>query len=740
MRKVFILLFCVLLGNIFAQSTSQVSITEKLFVIKTDYFDLIFAEDSLSTAEHLAKSADDIYIRACNFLGVESSIRFPVVITTQTDVLNAFFTLFPYSRIVLYDAAPTESISVFKDTLVSIFYHEVIHAISLNIKPQLFTQLFGDMPSVFMLANPPLSVIEGTAVSAESEQGDGRLNNAYSMHVIRQAKAENKFPDWRDIAGAYSLYTEGSLPYMFGGAFTEYIYRIYGAQKLSDFWYELSKIQFAFYESAFKTVYEISLDEAWADFEKAIYVPTLEKETQSFFEKSDKSVLYQNLTASQSGIAWQNGFTGTIYFFSHENQKTTRLYTTDLTGRLQFSKTGQYLVSSGTTGGNEAKNTVTIFDTKLQKIIYSQKNMRDAAIVEIPENISANIDSNLQYVSSVLAGVQTTGSLTSLVLYDLENNSEPLVNIPFERNTVIFEPVDAGNGLIIALLYRFGTWEFFVYDYVNDVQRRYTAGEIGESPSGISGLYASENMLYMSYAQDVFSQSVLAGVPLNDFFTDTLTVYIQKNQMSGGVFSPVVLSQSNENTEMHDVTLAYISKYYDYSDISILQNIGIDDVLQTANFISYTPDIAEPVEPVYEIETYRASNYMDKGFFIPFLGSMNFSSFGTDIPYVFSIGASAFTIDPAQRFLIGGGAGMDVFTKDFTASLSSIFTEGRFTLATDVFTAFSPERPELFAVKLFADYTVPVISDFNYISMSNLFRWYYFAEESDNFPQGTTLY
>ncbi|MDR2897948.1 MAG: hypothetical protein LBU99_03965, partial [Spirochaetaceae bacterium] len=51
-----------------------------LEVIKTEWFDIIYPEESAGSAERLAAAADGIYDEIANRLNVQARFRFPVVI------------------------------------------------------------------------------------------------------------------------------------------------------------------------------------------------------------------------------------------------------------------------------------------------------------------------------------------------------------------------------------------------------------------------------------------------------------------------------------------------------------------------------------------------------------------------------------------------------------------------------------------------------------------------------------
>ena len=237
------LIFVILLTLVFSAGYTQSSLyksPKKLYVITTKYFDIIFPQESTDSANLVAQKADDMYLEICEKLDSSPYFRMPVVITPEKDTLNAYYTSFPYNRIVLYDTLPTTSaLSVFSETFINVFYHELVHAVSLQKKNSFFkflSSVFGDSVSTSQMITLPTSFIEGVTVSFESAKNEGRLNDSYATHIITQAKLENKFPTWKEATGARDIYPTGSLPYIFGGAFHYYIQNRFGMEKYVEFW------------------------------------------------------------------------------------------------------------------------------------------------------------------------------------------------------------------------------------------------------------------------------------------------------------------------------------------------------------------------------------------------------------------------------------------------------------------------------------------------------------------------
>ena len=273
LTALFVCVFFVLtLSSAFSNSFAN---PKNVSVIVTEYFDIIYTQDSAYAAQLLAEKADSLYLKACGLLEADPYFRMPLVLSPDTDVLNGGFSYAPYNYIILYDTLPDSgSLAVFSENLLSVFYHEVVHAVSIQKKSNFWRfagMVFGDILTPAPLFNLPLSFIEGVTVSFESKDGEGRLNDVYATHIIAQAKLENKFPDWKQAAYTRDIYPVGQLPYLFGGAFAAYIQQKYGMEKYAQYWEECGKIQlFKLVPGVFKSVYRKDIETVWKDFKNSV--------------------------------------------------------------------------------------------------------------------------------------------------------------------------------------------------------------------------------------------------------------------------------------------------------------------------------------------------------------------------------------------------------------------------------------------------------------------------------------
>ncbi|MBQ8014115.1 MAG: hypothetical protein IJ257_06960 [Treponema sp.] len=299
------------LGGVLADSSAP------LHVIQTQYFDIIFPEECRKTAEKIGEVCDDYYLEITSKLETRAYQRFPVTITRSVEMLNAYFAAVPYNRIVLYDTYPEKSLDMYEDTIQSVFYHELTHAVTYNMKGPLLRKF-----SFFADALNPawLSVTtfwaEGATVSFESKGRGGRLNDPFNTQLVNQSLIDGKFPSWRDVTGARDTYPGGSDAYMFGSMFASYLQETYGMSKYAEFWKRAnSRLTFSFIAGVFEKTYGKSISESWDEFKKTLEIPHSEKKANllspeksrittfdAFFDRERKETEIAYFDASSSAL------------------------------------------------------------------------------------------------------------------------------------------------------------------------------------------------------------------------------------------------------------------------------------------------------------------------------------------------------------------------------------------------------------------------------------------------------
>lgn len=403
MKKFFLsilfLFFCInafcIGGNVFHH--------KNLSVIKTEYFDIIFDDETFNDAKKIASAADSYYLEITKKFDAEPYLRFPVVLSREVENLNGFYSPFPYNMIVLYVAdSDSPEMQSYSDTLLSVFYHELTHAVTLNMKSPLFKKLskiFGDFASPAALSMTYFW-IEGAAVLSESGMKDngGRLKNPYFTSLLVQAKINDKagfkkFPSWRDVAGARDTTPGGSDRYVFGACFAEFLVQNYGMEKYAEFWKNAGKsTNFAFSAGVFKKTYGKKIDDVWQDFKDSIKIPEnsdsvdLDIYQQNSFLLSHKKAFVQSLDVfydKNSGgekIVFYDSASRAVFFYDlGKNKKQKKLFSSSGIYNLKFSDDGKKIFVARYTEKETVKIENGIFDIEKKKYKVLKKNNLEAA-------------------------------------------------------------------------------------------------------------------------------------------------------------------------------------------------------------------------------------------------------------------------------------------------------------------------------------------------------------------------
>lgn len=688
------LLFVILLTLVFSVGYTQTSLyksPKKLYVITTKYFDIIFPQESTESANLLAQKADNMYLEICEKLDSSPYFRIPVVITPEIDTLNAYYTSFPYNRIVLYDTLPTTSaLAVFSETLVNVFYHELVHAVSLQKKNSFFkflSSVFGDSVSTSQMITLPTSFIEGVTVSFESAKNEGRLNDSYSTHIITQAKLENKFPTWKEATGVRDVYPTGSLPYIFGGAFHYYIQNRFGMEKYVEFW-EKANASVLSEALIFKKVYGYKLNEIWTDFENSISVPKINDVNSVSIDKSKKNLgRYFYLCSDDKNFYWYDKSKSSIFYSSFENFNSEKnYYQTKKLVRLDSSLTNMSLTSDSKylvisqVDTNSEKNFVRLFNLQTKKLENQKfKNLRESCVVKLQDGIE------------YLAGIKTDSSKNYFIFYDLVTGQEKFCK-EFDLHTQAFYPVDVKNGIVAYLKKEKMNWSIEVYNPILEKTFQFDLPKELIFNSLTPTFTGNSVRLNFSCANKITDGTLprlgFVEFSSNEIFeylcqnkTDfSYSVTLQNDDISGGVYFPFVI----------DNKVFCASKYFDFDK---LQEFSLSDIKTETYYFNQLQkqnesekinesEVVLQKEIVFETKNYHGINYLNKGFFVP-ASIMSVDRLSTTkLNSLSDIGFTYITGEPTEQWIYILSPFVNIFSKEagyfievenFTFPVSLIF-------------------------------------------------------------------
>ena len=396
-----LIIYLLLCAQLFAYSGS-LSGESKLKVTKTKWFDLIYPERCQESAAILFEKADTVYDEVTAQYGLEPAFRMPVVITPVVEQFNAFWTAVPYNHIEIYDtgAGGAGDLAVFSETLLSTFRHELTHAVTYNMKNGFWRGLgkvMGDCVAPGMLS-VTTGMAEGATLASESAAGEGRLNDEYAKHYVKQAKIEDQFPAYHDVSGSADIQPSGA-PYYFNGAFHGWLQEKYGLEAYANFWYRVVNGKNFTIAGAFKKSFGIKLKKAWQNFVEEYELPSEALEApnpvsaglvQDFFDpeskdysiKNNAGSVYSSLTVSADGsrLLWMDRYGGRVF----EAPSNRRLFSQRGLTDIRLSNDGRFVAASYISGngrGDTARVKIYDYNTK-SFFTVKEKGLKEALVVQ----------------------------------------------------------------------------------------------------------------------------------------------------------------------------------------------------------------------------------------------------------------------------------------------------------------------------------------------------------------------
>lgn len=636
----------------------------KLKLIQTEYFDIIYPEESTQTAFYLADIADEYYEKATELYKIEKYLHLPVVICPCTQDLNAHFSPVPYPHICLYDTMQVGSGDLYsRESMNEIFYHELIHAVTLTIASPEVRKAMKFMWPDFSLNLPTLnnSWFEGATVSTESMEGAGRLNNGFVWSYIVQAKIENKFPNFYEIA-CRNIYPVGQYQYYFGGAFAKYLQDTYGIDKYVNIWhqeenYSLKKIV----ETEFGKKYW----EIWQDFEDSIPVPQLAPDDTVTECYGDMVKLVTSSTVNgKDFITFYSPKTSGIYKLE-PGKKAKKIVTVGY-DVLDFSvsKNGRFLLITDLQASNTDALRLRVYD--LQKNYFTGKKLLHCKLGEV-----INCGEN-----KYLVCVENNSTDSSINLYNFDT-MELVWQQPLKHFSEITEICRTDNGFAFLLLNE-GNFYFNYADISNGISNinissfafpqeiiPYYLNTDESAPTQKAFICSTAGHGYSSSNPD-FPAALprLTKIVIND---NEANIQFQTIDISGGVFTPAVTSNGEYYFASSLAERKPLAKFTQKATIpgGFSKSYPMQQVeLDSFEFMK------KELNPNFEIAQYNPFKYMKKGLLFPYAFSPdNFAYCPTPshMEEQSYLGLGYFSGLPSENFYFSLGGGYNPFNKNFGA-------------------------------------------------------------------------
>lgn len=640
----FLIVIC-FISNLFAID-GLLSKSENLRIVKTQYFDIIFPEECRESAKILVENADKAYEELAATYEQPMLFRFPVVITPEEQMFNAYFSTGYYNRIVMYATTPDEDFNEFSEIFLSTFKHELTHAFTFNLRDkfwQVYSIMFGDNPTPTMIAITS-GMAEGATVSYESKDGEGRINNEYTKHLLRQAKIEDDFPSYADVSCVAEKDPNANF-YEFNGFFHDWLQKNYGMKKYGEWWYRQVNIQSLTVGGAFKKVYGFKLKDAWNQFAQEFEIPEIcddsvengkiqdlfAPDSNVYSKENSSGNYFYFLTNTQKGIYFYKR--GYIYFIDKNDLENSEIQAKKIcsvsnVSNIRFSNDGNFAV-------------ITYYDlnaptTKRKISIYDIQNKKNIRI-----NKDAIKDGNLIKKDGEYYLVYTDFSSFNVKIkvdkVDFSNKKNLLTNVSEKvLNTEVnaYSYVDVGGGNFAFINKSKMDYSICVFDSECNLVKEYS---LPLEKMDIRYLSFMNDNLYFSWA----NPGTMIRFGKIDLAKDIIS--LSNQNISGGIFYPVGLNQNE---------IAYIANFAkEYRLLKkqiqpeTMQEFSVETIAMNNDDFS-NEERTLPLELAGERE-YKKYEHLKRGVLLP-LGTVVSNSFGEngssqiDLP----IGISYITSNP----------------------------------------------------------------------------------------------
>ncbi len=600
-KKIFaVLFFLVLIPTCLFASVSEG--TAGFLSVSTEHFEIIYRPQSVKTAKLIYDNCERIYNEVSDVLDAHDvDIYLPVVITDRINILNAYYTPWPYNRIVLYDTlGQVDSLASHSDGILGIFRHELTHAIHLNIKGPFWKFLSHIIPAAMPqgLYSPPY-ITEGLAVMTESLKGDGRLNDKNSTQVIRQAKAENLFPSNLQASGARDIYPAG-MHYIFGGAFMEWLRQTYGKEALNSFIESNGHLRFATTYGNFKKAFGLKLKDAWKNFENSVEVP----DSIPYKKIGLKDGHYSVLTSNGHTVYGYDSSRYEVFKIVDGKRKTVLLHATSYP-ELNIISDKKILIPMVT----DKESRLYFFNNgRIEHIFQNSRagfgvkiNGNDAIAVYMQKNRYSQI-CVYNYDYEKIAEIDLGYGVTASAFCTLENGSAAMIINSNGKDEIAILDTDSVTLKVLS------------------------------NPENLKfrSLTASGNIVSFSYADDFGCYGQIK-------FHDNCA-YLKKSSVfiNGGIKYPVLI----------DGNVTYIAQLYDRAELCTvsLKELALSDETEL-EIRPYKAEMSE--EPVLtDSSKYSPFRYFSSFSLIPVLGFGQSDMFDNRI----GLGLSYFTSDPTETW------------------------------------------------------------------------------------------
>ncbi len=253
--------------------------------IETAHFRVHFPAPFAGWAKRAAASLEAVAPRVAEYVGYEPPRRIDVVVSDPAADANGIaYPFLDRPRIELWTTPPDpeSGLGEFRDWTELLVTHEFAHIVHLTRprnRPGLVEHLL-PLPIGPLFRNSPRWVAEGYATLVEGAlTGSGRPASGYRAMVLRQFALEGKLPSYDGMNGV-SGWLGGSMAYLVGSSFLEWLEAAEGPGSLRKLWKRMASRRGGGFSAAFRGVFGRSPSDLYDRFRAELTARALGQEKQ----------------------------------------------------------------------------------------------------------------------------------------------------------------------------------------------------------------------------------------------------------------------------------------------------------------------------------------------------------------------------------------------------------------------------------------------------------------------------
>lgn len=208
--------------------------------LETEHFIILFDDNYRDAAATVQTIAEPIHQQVTGLLRYAPKEKTYLILTDHVDTSNGYASVLPQNKIALFLHEPGAGDAFFglrsPDWLKMVLTHEYTHIVQMDMHNGIYKfgrKIFGHimLPNVGL----PMWMIEGLAVYTETKWQDGRGYHPYYDMMMRADVLADDFKTLDQMAAlGLRKWPMGSIVYLYGYFFNQYLADTYGEAKVID--------------------------------------------------------------------------------------------------------------------------------------------------------------------------------------------------------------------------------------------------------------------------------------------------------------------------------------------------------------------------------------------------------------------------------------------------------------------------------------------------------------------------